>query len=405
MAGAYVTGTPPNGPFTPYYYGPYPQNQIYHFDPQPAGGYPTGGAAALIFSHGGSFVSGNSSQSTFALLATGYPSTAWIAVNSDSYPIHVFQINTRLARQTPSQTFNKNQYPTRTCDLYDSVYDYQMAIRFIREHAAELNVNPNLIAAGGNSAGSMIGACAFYHPDAGRFANAQGRFGPRFNARPNIILLQNTPLIPEIMTGASGMDGCFLTGHFATDTNERNDRWSRMRRAIDDLSPFQNARYAFENEGYAPRVCTIYDNNEFQATLDPSIGGADEFSQTTAHTAICGYHFHKMLDEDLGYGDAKTRHLMGWTNKVPSGATQTWADYVWASDTAWSLSTSYTVGQMLAVGATRYVCKTSHTSTAATEPGVGINWTVYWDAYTTVEVLEEMYNWLVAAYDALGYAP
>lgn len=48
----------------------------------------------------------------------------------------------------------------------------------------------------------------------------------------------------------------------------------------------------------------------------------------------------------------------------------------WRSD--WATSTTYTTGDVVNVGGTTYVTIQSHTSEAASQPGVGGSWTTYW---------------------------
>jgi hypothetical protein len=49
----------------------------------------------------------------------------------------------------------------------------------------------------------------------------------------------------------------------------------------------------------------------------------------------------------------------------------------------WSVSTAYVVGNVVLDGDTAYICKSNHTSSLLDEPGVGTNWTTYWDTLTT----------------------
>lgn len=63
----------------------------------------------------------------------------------------------------------------------------------------------------------------------------------------------------------------------------------------------------------------------------------------------------------------------------PTGATgPTGASFTWVS-TPWATATSYTVRQALEHNGNAYICISSHTSGASTEPGVGASWQTVWD--------------------------
>lgn len=323
MTGTFPTGTPPEGPFTPYRYGLNAQNVMFHWDPNPGGGYPSGGAAAYIFVHGGNFTSGSGSQTVPTWF--GLNDTELQRADSDDYPIHQFNINVRQARGVFSQAnFYKRRYPSWASDVTEAIEDVIQAVHFVKANYVELNVNPELIAVCGNSAGSVYSTAACYHPDA-KLSSPTGRRLDRraTDARPPIIMNQNTPYMPYLLAGSTLIDMSMLSGIYATGTSDRNARWSSMLPEINEISPYLLAQTAYTNEGYTPYVGTAYDNNEFEATIPAN------FTENTAHTAVCGYHFHKQLDDTFGYADAS--HHLAYTGSVPGGATEPWAQNTWGS--------------------------------------------------------------------------
>lgn len=64
------------------------------------------------------------------------------------------------------------------------------------------------------------------------------------------------------------------------------------------------------------------------------------------------------------------------------------ADYAQQTYSAWLTATAYTTGQIRSNGGVNYLCTSSHTSGAGTEPGVGGSWTTVWQAMTTDGVVE-----------------
>lgn len=69
---------------------------------------------------------------------------------------------------------------------YDAVEDAKSAIRYVRKHAKELNINPDMIAAGGGSAGGHLAAAC---------GNIEGLEGPNeelaISSKPNALVLFN----------------------------------------------------------------------------------------------------------------------------------------------------------------------------------------------------------------------
>jgi len=88
---------------------------------------------AIVFFHGGGWNQGN--YKAFKRQSAYLASRGMIAISAD-YRVR------RLHGTTP----------------FDAVEDAKSAIRYVRKHARELNINPNMIAAGGGSAGGHLAA-------------------------------------------------------------------------------------------------------------------------------------------------------------------------------------------------------------------------------------------------------
>ena len=113
----------------------------------PKGHKPTDKRAAIVFFFGGGFVGGSPRQ--FAEHCTYFASRGMVAMGAD-YRV-------------------KNRHGTTPVD---SVEDGYAAIRWVRQNAKRLGVDPNRIVAAGGSAGGLIGACVGVIPDAGETSGA-----------------------------------------------------------------------------------------------------------------------------------------------------------------------------------------------------------------------------------------
>lgn len=346
MTGVWQTGPIVTGPFTPYHYAPHGQADMFHWDPNPSGGTPSGGAAWYLFVHGGNFTSGSGSQT--ALTVFGVNDSQLQRGDSDTYPVHAFHINVRQAKtQFDQADFNKHRYPNWASDGIEGIEDVIAAWHFIRANASALGINPDLGALTANSAGTLYAAGAAYHPDMLLSAQHTGRrlAGRSASARPPMLVMQNAPYIPYLLDAGTLIDHWLLSGMYATSAGDRDTRWEAQLTEIQELAPYLLARQAFEEEGYKPFVASAYDNSEFSASLPAN------FSQNTAHTAICGWHFHRQLEDTFGY--ANDEHWLGFstTGGIPAGASaepwvDTWGngDYqdLWDQMKAWWTELGYT---------------------------------------------------------------
>lgn len=136
---------------------------------------------AIVFFHGGGWNNGN--YKAFQRQSRYLASRGMIAISAD------YRINS-LHNSTP----------------FDAVEDAKSAIRYVRKHAKELNVNKNKIAAGGGSAGGHLAAvCGI----------VEGLEGPNedlnISSKPNALVLFN-PVYDNSKNGFgySRMNGRYL---------------------------------------------------------------------------------------------------------------------------------------------------------------------------------------------------
>lgn len=81
----------------------------------------------------------------------------------------------------------------------------------------------------------------------------------------------------------------------------------------------------------------------------------------------------------------KTTHVADSTNGPVDGqsnaywaiATKKGEAFKWKGP--WTSGSSYTPNDAVESGGSTYICKTAHTSSSSDEPGVGANWSTYWD--------------------------
>ena len=116
---------------------------------------------AILFFFGGGWVTGSYKQFT--------PQALELAQRG----MVAFLVNYR--------TKNSHKTSPKEC-----VSDARSAIRYVRKHAAELGINPNLIAAGGGSAGGHLSAAAACFS-----AFDDPREDPAISARPDAVFLYN----------------------------------------------------------------------------------------------------------------------------------------------------------------------------------------------------------------------
>jgi len=122
---------------------------------------------------------------------------------------------------------------------FESIADVKSAIRWIREHADELGIDENRIAAGGGSAGGYLAACSALIKD---FDEKNEDLS--ISSIPNALVLFNPRLILPVIGGppASKKDIRYLNG-----------------RAIEKISPFHNIY-----KGVPPTII-------FQGTADKGV--------------------------------------------------------------------------------------------------------------------------------------
>ncbi|WP_084399484.1 alpha/beta hydrolase [Pseudotamlana agarivorans] len=137
--------------------------------------------SCIVFFHGGGWNSG--SYKAFSRQSSYLASRGMIAISADY------------------RLFN-----THKTTPFDAVEDAKSAIRYVRKHAETLHINPNLIAAGGGSAGGHLAAAC---------GNIEGLEGSNENlqisSKPNALVLFN-PVYDNSKQGYGyrKMDGRYL---------------------------------------------------------------------------------------------------------------------------------------------------------------------------------------------------
>ena len=159
---------------------------------------------------------------------------------------------------------------------FESVLDAKSAIRWIRRHAQELGVNPDLIVAGGTSAGGHLAAslCLFDEIE----DNAEER---AVSCRPQGLVLWN-PVLDATMTGY--VDGA-----------------QRLKDRAEAISPVHHLR-----AGLPPCIifhatgddCTPYENSARFTKLSQALGNSCEL--VTFEGRRHGFHQHTSV---VGYVD------------------------------------------------------------------------------------------------------
>jgi acetyl esterase/lipase len=107
----------------------------------------------------------------------------------------------------------------------DCVRDAKSAIRFVRQNAAQLGVDPNkIVAAGGSAGGHLAAACGTISGFDEATENA------RISSRPNALLLFNPAVV---LAAADGIE---------IDSQRLNSLRSRMGTAPRELSPYHHIK-------------------------------------------------------------------------------------------------------------------------------------------------------------------
>lgn len=153
---------------------------------------------AVIIVHGGAWVTGDKSGSVRPLFQplsnAGY---AW------------FSINYRLARATDLAALVS---PTAIAALQGAIDDVRNAVIYIRQHAAEYDIDPDRIALIGESAGAQLALMAAFSP----IENSDVKAVAAFYAPSDLVdLVQNSDRIPDgIRKAVKGtpLEALFLAG-------------------------------------------------------------------------------------------------------------------------------------------------------------------------------------------------
>lgn len=147
----------------------------------------------------------------------------------------------------------------------DCVMDGKSAVRYVREHAAELGVDPDKIVVGGGSAGGHVAACTAIEAAPSDRADNQA-----ISARPQALMLLN----PVLSTGPDGYAHGYVKQHI--------DDWTR-------ISPLDRADGSFP-----PTLILVGTNDKI---LPPSM--ANDFkSKLEAADVRCDVVFY----EGAGHG-------------------------------------------------------------------------------------------------------
>ena len=99
-----------------------------------------------------------------------------------------------------------------------------------------------------------------------------------------------------------------------------------------------------------------------------------------------------------GYGDSPNYWPVGGSpSPFPWYAGKQFDDYFLnESDMGaplWAAGLSYPVNSQVRNKGVVYICKTAHTSGEDSEPGVGTNWSTYWNVYSVFNVVDILDNW------------
>ena len=117
--------------------------------------------AAIVLAHGGGFTSGSRTDGSITALAREYASRGFVTVSigyrtrppgTPGSPTMQDLIVGSLAGELPDA-------------MHDAQHDMQAAIRWMRDNAAELGVDPDLIIAGGISAGASMALETAYNAE------------------------------------------------------------------------------------------------------------------------------------------------------------------------------------------------------------------------------------------------
>lgn len=119
------------------------------------------GRPALVLAHGGGFTAGDRTDAGIVGLATAFAARGYVAT-SISYRIRPPGTPGSPTMQDLIVGSLAGQLPAA---MHDAQHDMQAAVRWMRENATSLRIDPDLIAAGGISAGASMALEAAYNPE------------------------------------------------------------------------------------------------------------------------------------------------------------------------------------------------------------------------------------------------
>ncbi len=228
---------------------------------EPAGFKTTDHRPAIVFFFGGGWISGSRGQ--FRQQARAMADQGMMAFSAD------YRLG-KLHQTTP----------------FECVKDGKSAIRWVREHAAELGVDPDRIVAAGGSAGGHVAACAGViegHEEAGEKAN--------ISSIPNAMILFN----PVLDTTDKGYGAKKFQPGLQTDLSPCH----HVRKGIvptiifhgtaDRTVPFENAERFAKLMKEAGNVCVLVpfegkDHGFFNGSFFRKGNGDADFDLTMKHS-------------------------------------------------------------------------------------------------------------------------
>jgi acetyl esterase len=228
---------------------------------EPAGWKATDQRPAIVFFFGGGWSSGSTRQ--FYQQAEVMAAHGMVAISAD------YRVKSRN-KTTP----------------FECVQDGKSAIRWVREHAAELGVDPNRIVAAGGSAGGHVAACTGVIPD----GEETGGKSPSSSA-PNAMILFN-PVLDTTQAGYGAKE-------FKPERQTEISPCHHVRKGIvptlilhgtaDRTVPFENAQRFTRLMREAGNTCLLIpfegkDHGFFNGSFFRKANGDADFDRTMMHS-------------------------------------------------------------------------------------------------------------------------